>query len=67
VNIDNNLPEVEILLQVHDSLMGQFESVHGAWALRRIVEESQIAIPYPDPLVIPVGIVSSKESWGKCG
>lgn len=67
VNIDNNLPEVEILLQVHDSLMGQFESVHGAWALRRIVEESQVVIPYPDPLIIPVGIVSSKESWGACG
>ena len=66
-SIDNNLPEVEILLQVHDSLMGQFESVHGDWALRRIVEESQVPIPYADPLVIPVGIVSSKESWGQCG
>lgn len=66
VNIDKNLPEVEVLLQVHDSLMGQFESVHGDWALRRIVEESQITIPYSDPLVIPVGIVSSKKSWGDC-
>jgi DNA polymerase I-like protein with 3'-5' exonuclease and polymerase domains/uracil-DNA glycosylase len=67
VNIDKNLPEVEVLLQVHDSLMGQFESVQGDWALRRIVEESQVVLPYADPLVIPVGIVSSKTSWGACG
>lgn len=67
VNIDENLPEVEVLLQVHDSLAGQFQSVHGDWALRRIVEESQIPIPYSDPLIIPVGIVSSNKSWGECG
>ena len=65
-NIDDNLPEVEILLQVHDSLAGQFPSHLGDWALRRIVEESQIVIPYKDPLVIPVGIVSSAKSWGDC-
>ena len=67
VNISNNLPEVEVLLQVHDSLAGQFETVHGDWALRRIVEEVQLPIPYPDPLVIPVGVVSSSKSWGECG
>ena len=67
VNIDRNLKEVEILLQVHDSLAGQFDSLHGDWALRRIVEEANIAIPYPEPLVIPVGIVSSSNSWGDCG
>lgn len=66
-NIDENMPEAEILLQVHDSLMGQFASVHGDWALRRIVEESQVVLPYPEPLVIPVGIVSSTSSWGECG
>jgi len=65
-NIDDNLPEVEILLQVHDSLAGQFESHHGDWALRRIVEECQIVLPYETPLIIPVGIVSSKQSWGAC-
>ena len=67
VNIHENLPEVEVLLQVHDSLAGQFDSLHGDWALRRIVEEAQIALPYPEPLVIPVGVVSSANSWGDCG
>lgn len=68
LNIDRNLPEVEVLLQVHDSLAGQFQSVHGDWALRRIVEEATVPLPYPgDPLIIPVGVVSSNKSWGECG
>lgn len=67
VNIDRNLPEVEVLLQVHDSLAGQFQTVYGDWALRRIVEEASVAIPYDDPLFIPVGVVSSTASWGECG
>jgi DNA polymerase I-like protein with 3'-5' exonuclease and polymerase domains/uracil-DNA glycosylase len=65
--IEENIPEVEVLIQVHDSLVGQFQSVHGDWALRRIVEEASVAIPYDDPLYIPVGVVSSTESWGQCG
>ena len=67
VNIYDNLKEVEVLLQVHDSLAGQFDSIHGDWALRRIVEEAQVPLPYPEPLIIPVGVVSSNESWGACG
>jgi DNA polymerase I-like protein with 3'-5' exonuclease and polymerase domains len=66
VNIHNNLPEAEVLLQVHDSLMGQVPIENKEHWLRRIVEESQIVIPYSDPLVIPVGIVSSEKSWGDC-
>ena len=66
VNIQENLKEVEVLLQVHDSLVGQFDSIHGDWALRRIVEECEVPLPYDDPLIIPVGVVSSKASWGEC-
>jgi hypothetical protein len=57
---------VEILLQVHDSLVGSFDSMYGDWALREIVRHSEVTIPYEDPLIIPVGIAHSKESWGKC-
>lgn len=64
--IDRNLPEVEILNQVHDSLVGQFENHLGDWAKRRIIEESNLAIPYDDPLFIPMGIVTSQTSWGDC-
>lgn len=64
--IDNNLPEVIILNQVHDSLVGQFETHLGDWAKRRIIEESNIPIPYDDPLYIPMGISTSSISWGDC-
>lgn len=66
INIDRNLPEVSILLQVHDSLMGEFKAIHGDWALRRIVEESRVSLPYDTPIIIPVGIKSSAKSWGDC-
>lgn len=66
VNIYENLPEVEVLLQVHDSLAGQFPTHLKDWALARIVEQAQITLPYADPLVIPVGVVSSEKSWGDC-
>lgn len=64
--IDNHLPEVTILNQVHDSLVGQFENHLGDWAKRRIIEESNTPIPYEDPLFIPMGIVTSQLSWGDC-
>lgn len=67
VNICRNLKEVQVLMQVHDSLAGQFPNHFGEWALRRIVEESEIVLPYAEPLIVPVGVVSSKESWGACG
>ena len=67
VSIDETLPEVELLLQVHDSLVGQFETVQGDWVMREIVKRSEIPLPYAEPLIIPVGIVSSQKSWGECG
>jgi uracil-DNA glycosylase len=65
-NIGNNLPEIDILLQVHDSLAGQFDTSREAWSLQRILEETTIVIPYDDPLVIPVGVKKSAVSWGDC-
>lgn len=66
VRIWRNLREVQVLLQVHDSLAGQFPTHLEPWARRRIAEEAQIVVPYPDPLVIPVGIKTSSKSWGDC-
>lgn len=66
-NIYDNLKEVQVLLQVHDSLAGQFPTYLGEWATKRIVEECLIELPYPDdPLIIPVGIKTSTKSWGDC-
>jgi len=65
-NIHDNLPEVEILLQVHDSLAGQYPK-HLTEMPERIKKEASIVVPYEDPLVIPFGVKTSLESWGKCG
>lgn len=66
VNIHDKLPEVQVLLQVHDSLAGQFPTHLRTILLPRIKECSQIVIPYEDPLVIPVGMKTSEVSWGDC-
>jgi len=58
---------IQILLQVHDSLAGQFPTSRKEEALKLIRDTaSAIAIPYDDPLYIPVGVVSSENSWGEC-
>jgi DNA polymerase-1 len=59
-------PEIQVLMQVHDSLVFQLPT-HIAQSkvpyLRALAAEIQI--PYPDPLVIPVGFKSSESSWGE--
>lgn len=65
--IDNELPDVEILLQVHDSLVGQYPIELASVLRPKILECSRIPVPYkPDPLIIPVGIKTSTVSWGDC-
>lgn len=64
LNIDTNLPLVQILLQVHDSLVGQYPTSCDAYIKRQIHKEMLITVPYDDPLVIGVGIATSTKSWG---
>jgi DNA polymerase I-like protein with 3'-5' exonuclease and polymerase domains len=59
--------EIQVLLQVHDSLAGQFPTNLRDKCLRRINElAASLAVPYPVPLVIPLGIKTSETSWGDC-
>ncbi len=64
--IDRELPEVQILNQVHDSLPGQFPTRLKEALLPRIKDCARIVIPYEDPLVIPISIKTSELSWGHC-
>jgi hypothetical protein len=66
MNIYEHIPEVQVLIQVHDSLAGQFPSHRKAEMIERIKGVSRVAIPYDDPLIIPVGINTSDVSWGDC-
>lgn len=59
-------PDVDVLLQVHDSLVGQYPIHRADYFRRRLQELSQIVIPYEDPLIIPTGFKYSQKSWGDC-
>lgn len=64
VNIDNNLPDVELLMQVHDSLVMQYPTTVHPQRLPDIKREMEIIVPYDDPLIIPVSPSVSMKSWG---
>jgi DNA polymerase I-like protein with 3'-5' exonuclease and polymerase domains/uracil-DNA glycosylase len=65
--IYTRLPEVQVLLQVHDSLAGQFPTRIHEWCKGRIIAVANtIVVPYDQPLVIPLGIATSTTSWGDC-
>lgn len=62
-----NIPGLEILLQVHDSLVGQFDRAYKDFYVKRMAEEAaKVVLPYADPLVIPLGVKFSENNWGEC-
>jgi DNA polymerase I-like protein with 3'-5' exonuclease and polymerase domains len=65
-NIAEALPQVELLLQVHDSLVMQTLTTKVHEVIPLIERYSLIPIPYPEPLIIPVGFKTSEVSWGQC-
>lgn len=66
VAIDIHIPTVQILLQVHDSLTFQYPSHRKESTLTTVRPHMLITVPYPDPLVIPIGFKTSDISWGDC-
>lgn len=59
-------PEIQVLLQTHDALGGQFPTHQATQCNEKLKTLSRIPIPYQDPLVIPVTLRTSTESWGSC-
>lgn len=64
--IEENIPEAQMLLQVHDSILLQVPSADVSRLLCPIWRLCHIPIPYPDPLTIPVTMQTSEKSWGDC-
>ena len=62
----DTLSETEVLLQVHDSLAGQFPTHRRETLVPKMREAARIVVPYDDPLIIPCGIKTSEVSWGEC-
>lgn len=63
-NIAKNLPQVTLLLQVHDSLAMQVPTSEVAYLIPLIRQQSLIPIPYPESITIPVSFKTSELSWG---
>jgi DNA polymerase I-like protein with 3'-5' exonuclease and polymerase domains len=62
------VPWVEMLLQVHDSVVFQVPAHRWGEAstLDLLRQHLSVPVPYPDPLVIQWGIAGSEKSWGDC-
>ena len=66
VNIEENEQgKIEVLLQTHDSVSGQYLKVDKT-AKERIVKHMTMTLPYDVPLTIPVDIETSEISYGDC-
>lgn len=66
VNIDENLQDwdVQLLLQVHDSLVLQAPTRYCPEVFDKVLEQMQVKVPYTDPLYIPNTLEASEKSWG---
>lgn len=62
--IEEAIPEAQLLLQVHDSILFQIPTISVNDNIPTILEKSRVPIPYDDPLIIPPTIAISEKSWG---
>lgn len=66
-NIHQQEQDIQVLLQVHDSLGGQYPARIRSDAIGRILGHCAVPLPYASgDLIIPVGIKTSTVSWGDC-
>lgn len=65
VEVEKRAKDVKLLIQVHDSLVGQFPTEKKEESIKAIEECAKIALPYKGgDLFIPLGLGTSEESWG---
>lgn len=65
-NVFDNLPDVQVLLQTHDSISGQFPTITKEKHIADLKAQSQIILPYPKPIIIPTSFKVSEISYGDC-
>lgn len=59
------LPQVDLLLQTHDSATFQFDYAYCNYFDQQIRKHMAVEIPYEDPLIIPIDSHLG-HSWGEC-
>lgn len=57
-------PEMDILLQVHDSAVVQYPKEYAELYRKRVIECMEIPLPYKETLIIPADIQVSYKSYG---
>jgi DNA polymerase-1 len=62
--ISETSTDLELLLQVHDSLVGQFPTPQLQTLIPILYRCLQVTIPYDDPLTIGTSLDLSTKSWG---
>jgi DNA polymerase I-like protein with 3'-5' exonuclease and polymerase domains len=60
----NQFPAIHILLQIHDSFLGQVPFHLADQLLPKVIEAMQIEVPYDPPITIPVTLKVSQANWG---
>jgi DNA polymerase-1 len=66
LRLHREVPNCQLLLQCHDSLVCQVRNDRISRTLREIdAVFSTIVVPYSDPLIVPWGAKSSRKSWGE--
>lgn len=62
--VDTQVPTAKLLIQVHDSLVGQVRNRDWERTKPQLREALTVIVPYRDPLIIPSGLKTSRKSWG---
>lgn len=67
LQLERRQPFIQMLLQVHDSLVFQIPTrMVNKPQTDKILSDLSVPIPYPDPLTIRWGLKASPVSWGEC-
>lgn len=65
-NMERQLPQAELLMQVHDSALGQVKLGAFTLAFKAALKKCfTIRLPYPRPLEMLVELKTSKVNWGE--
>ena len=65
MNIHKRLPRhAQVRMQVHDELTGVIAKKDLRYTLPILRDCFKVVVPYPEPLIIPVGLKVSEKNWG---
>lgn len=64
LRIYRELPDCQLLLQIHDSLLLQVRQELAPAIFPSIIDAMRIEVPFTDPLTIPVTLKWSDKNWG---